>query len=74
MTAKRSFAYQQAWYPLAPLQDLDLRRPQPLTLLGEPYVIWKPPLPGSPGRCVWIVVRTGWPPSAKVDWTVHRAS
>lgn len=47
MAAETPFAYQQAWYPVSPLQDLDPRRPQPLTLLGEPYVIWKPPLPGS---------------------------
>lgn len=37
------FDYTSAWYPLAPLEDLQPERPTPVQLLGRRYVIWKPP-------------------------------
>jgi phenylpropionate dioxygenase-like ring-hydroxylating dioxygenase large terminal subunit len=40
------FAFEAAWYPLAPLQDLDPQRPTPVQLLGRRYVIWRPPAEG----------------------------
>lgn len=30
------------WYPLSPVEDLDPKRPTPVTLLGMRLVIWKP--------------------------------
>ncbi|MEB3235494.1 MAG: Rieske 2Fe-2S domain-containing protein, partial [Cyanobacteriota bacterium] len=32
--------WQQRWYPVAYLEDLDQRRPQPFTLLGDDLVLW----------------------------------
>lgn len=32
--------WQQAWYPVADLRDLDPARPQPFTLLGQDLVLW----------------------------------
>ena len=32
--------WQQRWYPVAYLQDLDRRRPLPFTLLGQDLVLW----------------------------------
>lgn len=37
------FDFLAAWYPLAPLLDLDPARPTAVQLLGRPFVIWKPP-------------------------------
>ncbi|MEB3300972.1 MAG: Rieske 2Fe-2S domain-containing protein [Cyanobacteriota bacterium] len=36
------FDYRVAWYPLAPLQDLDPALPTAVELLGRRYVIWRP--------------------------------
>ncbi|MEM7556253.1 MAG: Rieske 2Fe-2S domain-containing protein [Cyanobacteria bacterium P01_A01_bin.84] len=36
------FNFFQQWYPLSPLEDLDPKRPTPVTLLGMRLVIWKP--------------------------------
>lgn len=36
------FNFFQHWYPLAPIEDLDPRRPTPVTVLGQRLVIWKP--------------------------------
>ncbi|NET06040.1 MAG: Rieske 2Fe-2S domain-containing protein [Merismopedia sp. SIO2A8] len=36
------FNFFQHWYPLSPLEDLDPKRPTPVTLLGLRLVIWKP--------------------------------
>jgi hypothetical protein len=36
------FNFFQHWYPLSPVEDLDPRRPVPVTLLGIRLVIWKP--------------------------------
>jgi phenylpropionate dioxygenase-like ring-hydroxylating dioxygenase large terminal subunit len=35
------FNFFQNWYPLSPIEDLDLTRPTPVTLLGMRLVIWK---------------------------------
>lgn len=35
------FNFFQNWYPISPLEDLELDRPTPFTLLGQPIVIWK---------------------------------
>ncbi|MEA5550531.1 Rieske 2Fe-2S domain-containing protein [Anabaena cylindrica UHCC 0172] len=34
------FQYQEAWYPIHYLQDLDKTQPTPFTLLGKDIVIW----------------------------------
>ena len=36
------FNFFQQWYPISPLEDLDPKRPTPVTLLGLGLVIWKP--------------------------------
>ncbi len=36
------FNFFQHWYPLSPVEDLDPKRPTPITLLGLRLVIWKP--------------------------------
>ena len=36
------FNFFQHWYPLAPVEDLDPKRPTAVTLLGLRLVIWKP--------------------------------
>ncbi|NJK29744.1 MAG: Rieske 2Fe-2S domain-containing protein, partial [Acaryochloris sp. SU_5_25] len=36
------FNFFQHWYPIALLEDLDPKRPTPITLLGQHYVIWQP--------------------------------
>lgn len=36
------FNFFHHWYPLSPLEDLDPKRPTPVTLLGRRLVIWKP--------------------------------
>ncbi|MBE9129787.1 MULTISPECIES: Rieske 2Fe-2S domain-containing protein [unclassified Coleofasciculus] len=40
------FNFFQHWYPLSPIEDLDPKRPTPVTVLGLRLVIWKP---GSSG-------------------------
>ncbi|NES24081.1 MAG: Rieske 2Fe-2S domain-containing protein [Symploca sp. SIO3E6] len=35
------FNFFQNWYPLSPLEDLDPKKPTPVTLLGMGLVIWK---------------------------------
>ena len=40
---RAGFDYQAAWYPLAPLEDLDPARPTAVELLGRHYVIWRSP-------------------------------
>lgn len=37
-----AFNFFQHWYPLSPVEDLDPKRPTPITLLGLRLVIWKP--------------------------------
>lgn len=32
--------WRRHWFPVAYLRDLDRRRPQPFTLLGEDLVLW----------------------------------
>jgi phenylpropionate dioxygenase-like ring-hydroxylating dioxygenase large terminal subunit len=36
------FNFFQHWYPLSPVEDLDPKRPTPVTVLGLRLVIWKP--------------------------------
>jgi len=36
------FNFFQNWYPLTPIEDIDPKRPTPVTVLGERLVIWKP--------------------------------
>lgn len=36
------FNFFQQWYPISPVEDLDPKRPTPVTLLGLNLVIWKP--------------------------------
>ena len=36
------FNFFQQWYPISPVEDLDPKRPTPVTLLGLGLVIWKP--------------------------------
>jgi phenylpropionate dioxygenase-like ring-hydroxylating dioxygenase large terminal subunit len=36
------FNFFQNWYPLTPIEDLDPKRPTPVTILGMRLVIWKP--------------------------------
>ncbi|BAZ68466.1 MAG: Rieske 2Fe-2S domain-containing protein [Pelatocladus maniniholoensis HA4357-MV3] len=36
------FNFFQQWYPLSPVEDLNPKRPTPVTLLGLRLVIWKP--------------------------------
>ena len=36
------FNFFQNWYPLTPIEDLDPKRPTPVTILGLRLVIWKP--------------------------------
>ncbi|TFI50736.1 pheophorbide a oxygenase [Mastigocladus laminosus UU774] len=36
------FNFFQHWYPISPVEDLDPKRPTPVTLLGLRLVIWKP--------------------------------
>ena len=38
--------WQQRWYPVAYLDDLDRRRPAPFTLLGTDLVLWHEPTSG----------------------------
>ena len=40
MTATHTNRWQQAWYPVAYLEDLDPSRPTPFTLLGQDLVLW----------------------------------
>ncbi|MEY4297253.1 MAG: hypothetical protein RLZZ423_432 [Cyanobacteriota bacterium] len=40
MTAPHSNRWQQAWYPVAYVADLDPARPTPFTLLGQDLVLW----------------------------------
>lgn len=40
--------WQQRWYPVAYLEDLDRRRPTPFTLLGQDLVLW-----WQPGSARW---------------------
>lgn len=35
------FNFFQNWYPISPLEDLEVDRPTSFTLLGQPIVIWK---------------------------------
>ncbi|MGB3291398.1 MAG: Rieske 2Fe-2S domain-containing protein [Phormidesmis sp.] len=35
------FDFFQQWYPVSPVEDLDPRKPTPITLLGKSFVIWK---------------------------------
>lgn len=37
-----SFDFFRHWYPLLPIEDIELQKPTPVTLLGTPLVIWKP--------------------------------
>jgi phenylpropionate dioxygenase-like ring-hydroxylating dioxygenase large terminal subunit len=39
--------WQQRWYPIAYLEDLDPRRPTPFTLLGIDLVLWHEPASGQ---------------------------
>ncbi|MCC5659220.1 Rieske 2Fe-2S domain-containing protein [Nostoc sp. XA010] len=39
---KPEFNFFQHWYPLSPIEDLDPKKPTPVTLLGLRLVIWKP--------------------------------
>ncbi|BAY37468.1 cell death suppressor protein Lls1 homolog [Nostoc sp. NIES-2111] len=36
------FNFFQHWYPVSPIEDLDPKRPTPVTVLGIRLVIWKP--------------------------------
>jgi len=36
------FNFFQNWYPLTPLEDLDPKKPTPVSILGMRLVIWKP--------------------------------
>ncbi|MBW4561535.1 MAG: Rieske 2Fe-2S domain-containing protein [Mojavia pulchra JT2-VF2] len=36
------FNFLQNWYPITPVEDLDPKRPTPVTILGLRLVIWKP--------------------------------
>ena len=36
------FNFFQHWYPISPIEDIDPKRPTPVTLLGMRLVIWKP--------------------------------
>jgi phenylpropionate dioxygenase-like ring-hydroxylating dioxygenase large terminal subunit len=36
------FNFFQHWYPVTPIEDLDPKRPTPVTILGIRLVIWKP--------------------------------
>ena len=40
--------WQQRWYPVAYLEDLDRRKPTPFTLLGQDLVLW-----WEPGSAQW---------------------
>lgn len=35
-----AFNFWQHWYPIAPVMDLDVRRPMPIMLLGQRFVVW----------------------------------
>ncbi len=35
-----AFDFWQHWYPIAPIIDLDIRRPMPIMLLGQRFVVW----------------------------------
>lgn len=37
-----NFNFFQHWYPVSPIEDLDPKRPTPVTILGLRLVIWKP--------------------------------
>ncbi|MBV8886649.1 MAG: Rieske 2Fe-2S domain-containing protein [Chroococcidiopsidaceae cyanobacterium CP_BM_RX_35] len=37
------FNFFQQWYPVSPVEDLDPKRPTPITLLGLQLVIWQSP-------------------------------
>ena len=37
------FNFFQHWYPVSPIEDLEPKRPTPVTVLGLSLVIWKPP-------------------------------
>ncbi len=39
---QQAFRFEQHWYPLLPLEDLDASRPTAAELLGRRLVIWKP--------------------------------
>ena len=47
MTATHANRWQQAWYPVAYLSDLDPSRPIPFTLLGQDLVLWFEPGSGT---------------------------
>ncbi|HEY9849235.1 MAG TPA: Rieske 2Fe-2S domain-containing protein [Leptolyngbyaceae cyanobacterium] len=36
------FNFFQHWYPISPIEDLDVNKPTPVTILGMRLVIWKP--------------------------------
>ena len=38
-----SFDFFQHWYPILPIEDIDLQKPTNATLLGIPIVIWQSP-------------------------------
>lgn len=39
---KSEFNFFQQWYPISPVEDLEPKRPTPVTLLGLRLVIWQP--------------------------------
>jgi phenylpropionate dioxygenase-like ring-hydroxylating dioxygenase large terminal subunit len=39
-TVSESFCWETEWYPVVPVQDLDRRRPNKITLLGKDFVVW----------------------------------
>ncbi len=36
------FNFFQQWYPVSPIEDINPKRPTPITILGIPLVVWKP--------------------------------
>ncbi len=40
--AESAFNFFKHWYPIAPLEDLEPKRPTPVTILGRRLVVWKP--------------------------------
>lgn len=39
-TPAAPFSWTKAWWPVAPLSQLDARKPYPVTMLGHSYVVW----------------------------------
>lgn len=35
------FDFFRQWYPVSPVEDLDPKKPVPITLLGQSFVLWK---------------------------------